>query len=317
MTAFHDWTGPIHNPGPRERDIPGVEPASIASPWWLGQPTAEAIRGMQNRLWAASQGEWTGRRILAAKFAGLVGLDTEHWWPWICEDGEHWVAGLLSIVPGVLYRTCWQPDEARGGKVPGGDVVRWYLDRPGISKRLTGVWLHGYVGSIKRSDAERRGLDADAINIRKRTSPSEVQAVLARPENIDGIRLARELGIPAILVLHPRQIGTGKKLENIPAFVEAAKVLGLDVAVWGETEDRWVWDVIDRTCGPLDINRDGVIDEADLKAFLAAFAAKHPAADFDGDGDVDVGDLLAYLSAFREANAAPGISGDVGEGKGE
>ncbi|MFT5423449.1 MAG: hypothetical protein ACI89L_001226 [Phycisphaerales bacterium] len=52
---------------------------------------------------------------------------------------------------------------------------------------------------------------------------------------------------------------------------------------------------------PADINGDGIVDQADLKAFIRAFIAGDPSADIDGDGIVGHGDVAAFVTMFQEA----------------
>ena len=54
-----------------------------------------------------------------------------------------------------------------------------------------------------------------------------------------------------------------------------------------------------------DFNHDGQVTQADLDAFLAAYAAGDLHADFDGDHDVDADDLAAF-QALWEAETPKG-----------
>ena len=47
-----------------------------------------------------------------------------------------------------------------------------------------------------------------------------------------------------------------------------------------------------------DLNGDGVIDNADIGAFVALFLAQDPSADFNADGIVDNADIGAFISEF-------------------
>jgi hypothetical protein len=47
-----------------------------------------------------------------------------------------------------------------------------------------------------------------------------------------------------------------------------------------------------------DVNRDGIVDDADLLAVLFAFGSNDPASDINGDGIVDDADLLIVLFNF-------------------
>jgi len=51
------------------------------------------------------------------------------------------------------------------------------------------------------------------------------------------------------------------------------------------------------TCPP-DMNNDGVLDNGDIGAFVAAFLASDLAADFNNDGILDNGDISAFVAAF-------------------
>jgi len=53
------------------------------------------------------------------------------------------------------------------------------------------------------------------------------------------------------------------------------------------------------TCAP-DMNADGALDFFDVQAFLQAFSAMDPSADFVADGVYDFFDVLAFLQAFSD-----------------
>jgi len=42
----------------------------------------------------------------------------------------------------------------------------------------------------------------------------------------------------------------------------------------------------------------GLLDLADITAFVQAFMAQDPAADFDGNGLFDLDDVVAFVTAF-------------------
>jgi|GEM_PF-2834501 len=76
---------------------------------------------------------------------------------------------------------------------------------------------------------------------------------------------------------------------------------------WSRWGDRIEWDVnsivlcFDPNCEPpcpADINGDGVLDNADISAFVTAFLGANPIADFNGDGLIDNGDIGAFVAAF-------------------
>ena len=47
-----------------------------------------------------------------------------------------------------------------------------------------------------------------------------------------------------------------------------------------------------------DINNDGILDIADVRAFMEDFEAGN--ADFDGDGDTDTDDAIAFMQCIRD-----------------
>ncbi|MFG0306771.1 MAG: glycoside hydrolase family 66 protein [Phycisphaerales bacterium JB040] len=49
---------------------------------------------------------------------------------------------------------------------------------------------------------------------------------------------------------------------------------------------------------PADLNDDGVLDNADIGAFVAFFLSGDPRADFTGDANIDNGDIGAFVAAF-------------------
>jgi hypothetical protein len=53
-------------------------------------------------------------------------------------------------------------------------------------------------------------------------------------------------------------------------------------------------------CSPADIAEPfGVLDLADISAFIAAFAGADPSADLDGNGVFDLGDISAFITGFN------------------
>lgn len=50
-------------------------------------------------------------------------------------------------------------------------------------------------------------------------------------------------------------------------------------------------------CGP-DLTNDGVLDNADLIAFVGLFLAGDPAADANADGFIDNGDIITYVTSY-------------------
>jgi len=61
-------------------------------------------------------------------------------------------------------------------------------------------------------------------------------------------------------------------------------------------DDFCVWQ--DSTACPPDLNGDGIVDNGDIGAFVAAFLGGNLAADFNGDGILDNGDIGAFVAAF-------------------
>lgn len=49
---------------------------------------------------------------------------------------------------------------------------------------------------------------------------------------------------------------------------------------------------------PADVNKDGVLDQSDIHAFVQAFLAQDPAADIIPDNVIEVGDITAFVSSF-------------------
>ncbi|MFT5424774.1 MAG: hypothetical protein ACI89L_002576 [Phycisphaerales bacterium] len=66
---------------------------------------------------------------------------------------------------------------------------------------------------------------------------------------------------------------------------------------WGTNENVLCFSDRCLPC-PADINGDGVVDNGDIGAFVAAFLGGTPLADFNGDGVIDNGDISAFVAAF-------------------
>ncbi len=100
----------------------------------------------------------------------------------------------------------------------------------------------------------------------------------------------------------------------LPADVSFADVLsGVDVIVFTTLQPGHFFGFTDHTIGidnisitrstsicPPDINNDSELNFFDVSAFLAAFAAADPIADFTGDGAWNFFDVSAFLSAFAD-----------------
>lgn len=57
-------------------------------------------------------------------------------------------------------------------------------------------------------------------------------------------------------------------------------------------------------CGPADLTGDGVLDLADVQAFVAAFTGQLPSGDLNGDGVFDLSDVQEFLVAFMAGCAS-------------
>ncbi|MFG0306768.1 MAG: GC-type dockerin domain-anchored protein [Phycisphaerales bacterium JB040] len=95
--------------------------------------------------------------------------------------------------------------------------------------------------------------------------------------------------------------------EAFPEFEQIQMALAPDFRDnWQEWGERVEWQVASqrlcyddrcRPC-PADINGDGVLDNADISAFVVAFLNNDPIADFNADGLIDNGDIGAFVAAF-------------------
>ncbi|MFG0306699.1 MAG: GC-type dockerin domain-anchored protein [Phycisphaerales bacterium JB040] len=72
---------------------------------------------------------------------------------------------------------------------------------------------------------------------------------------------------------------------------------GLELLLLTGVDGRAVDHFLVRACRA-DVNRDGVLDNGDIGAFVTLFLAGDPAADFTGDGILDNGDIGAFVSAY-------------------
>jgi len=85
-----------------------------------------------------------------------------------------------------------------------------------------------------------------------------------------------------------------------PRFREFLGTLGL---AWEDATPKAGYpDLLDLIAGlrqtRADLNRDGVLDNGDIGAFVAAFLVGHPDADVLADGVVDNGDIAAFVGLF-------------------
>lgn len=94
---------------------------------------------------------------------------------------------------------------------------------------------------------------------------------------------------PAALLILKMELDPGSNtisFEN-PVFADPASIT-IDV----NTEDVLTIEI--NTC-PADLNRDGMVDGADMGVFLTAWGTDDPLADFNGDGMVDGEDFGRLL----------------------
>ena len=65
-------------------------------------------------------------------------------------------------------------------------------------------------------------------------------------------------------------------------------------APWG----RRAFMLVPDTGCPADLNGDGILDLADISAFIIAFTGHDPVADLTGDGILDLDDISAFIVSF-------------------
>lgn len=90
-------------------------------------------------------------------------------------------------------------------------------------------------------------------------------------------------------------------LEGEDFLTVVAQGHGHNEAAWAQRLPNILRFLIDPpadTCGPADLNEDGVLDLADINAFVQAFINQQPAADLDGNGIYDLADISAFVAAF-------------------
>lgn len=99
---------------------------------------------------------------------------------------------------------------------------------------------------------------------------------------------------------------------TLPEGVTFAQVLsGVDTIAFTTLQPGWVFGFTDYEVGidnititrtltscPVDLNDDGELNFFDVSAFLNAFTAQDPAADFTGDGQYNFFDVSDFLNAF-------------------
>ena len=84
---------------------------------------------------------------------------------------------------------------------------------------------------------------------------------------------------------------------NGPDFYVGGEFL---IAGGNETPGLAVWDLCLPGACPADLEQDGVLDLADLVAFVSAFTSADPLADFaEPEGVFDLADLVAFVTAFN------------------
>lgn len=64
-------------------------------------------------------------------------------------------------------------------------------------------------------------------------------------------------------------------------------------------------------CSRIDIAEPcGLIDLADIVAFVAGFSSQDPISDINGDGVFDLSDITEFITLFQSAECAPGVNYD-------
>ena len=140
--------------------------------------------------------------------------------------------------------------------------------------RTPPLWGVGYVGHVLGTPSDPfdpNGNPADPNYLHDGRARSLMEAILWHAGEGAGSR-------DAVLAM---------SASERDALVEYVKFPFVDPVTVAETD----------TCPP-DINADGILDNGDIGAFVQAFLAGDPGADFTGDGILDNGDVGAFVLAF-------------------
>lgn len=87
----------------------------------------------------------------------------------------------------------------------------------------------------------------------------------------------------------------GWDLQSAEAINASGVIVGHGLhAPWG----RRAFMLVPDTGCPADLNGDGILDLADISAFIIAFTGHDPVADLTGDGILDLDDISAFIVSF-------------------
>lgn len=182
-------------------------------------------------------------------------------------DGAAWVAGAPSTSGAGVLRL---PDGASVETLPVITLVKWGFT--GVADARLGAWVRPVNG--------RGELVVESEGLGGTWSP--VATLLASPR--DPARLTRwEVALPGtMLVPGDRKL----RLRSVGG-------------TW-DVDDLFVTRGSPTTHEPClaDLNSDGVVDLADLNAFVSMYVSQQPGADVDGNGIVDAGDASGFVQVF-------------------
>lgn len=91
--------------------------------------------------------------------------------------------------------------------------------------------------------------------------------------------------------------GLGATLPQLDVGLEVCAAISTDGNTIVGHGFQGAWIVTIQRC-PADLNGDGVLDLADINAFIAGFTTQDAIADIDGNGIFDLADINAFVTAF-------------------
>ncbi len=244
--------------------------------------------------------EPTGPLVKATLIAGAADLTNEPGWPSAREGwGRVMLAGSLPVDPAgpdrLLFDQRWNNDAGPDPALGAGDVrtIRFEVVDASRPVRAVLCW-HDAPGAFGAVDPVVNDLDlvitspAGAVFVGNDIDPMSGASVTRTSEA--GLTDTRNTA--EVIALPTPEPG-------VYTITVRASAIGMGTQGYGLAVVGGVRAVAVASCNPADLAEPrGVLDLADINAFVASFTAQSGEADLDGSGALDLADINAFAAAF-------------------
>lgn len=239
----------------------------------------------------------SGALLKAVLVAGAADLADEPGWPSAREGwGRVMLAGSLPLGHAAPSRLVveqrWNNDTDAMSTGDEHGLV-FTVEATGVPLRIVLAW-HDAPGAFGSTDPVVNDLDLEvigpggAVHLGNRIDPATGASV---PQHVASSPPDTQNTVEVVSIPNP---APGDYTVRVLASIVASGSQGYGLAVTGGVEPVAV-----AACGPADLAGPfGVLDLADVSAFLAGFGAQSPDSDLNQDGRFDLQDINAFVAAF-------------------